>query len=145
MNKKGIQQINCLTTIFTVLILCVLCARASAQTSSVTIQMKDARLEEVISAIENQTPYLFLYIKGVNLQQPVTVNVVKRPLKEALDQIAASGKLEYAVQDLQIILSVRSDNTKQEQSLRGIITDGTLPITGATVAAMLEIKTGRSP
>lgn len=134
MNKKGIQQINCLTTVLLALILCVLSTQVFAQTSSVTLRMKDVPLEEVISAIENQTPYLFLYKKGVNLQQHLTVNISNRPLKEALDQIAASTSLDYTVQDLQIILSVRTASAQAAQALKGVVVDGTMPVTGATVA-----------
>lgn len=133
MNKKGIQQIKCLTTIFVAFVLCMLHTPASAQTSPVTLQMENAKLEEVIKAIEDQTRYLFLYKRGVDLNQRVSVQVATRPLKEALDQLVSKTDLQYTVQDLQIILSVRPKSTASQTSVQGTVTDGASPIIGATV------------
>lgn len=139
MNKKGIQQIKCLTTLLLASLLCASGITASAQTSLVSIELKEAKLKDVASVIEAQTPYLFLYERGVNLDRPVSVNVEKRPLKEALDQMVANTELEYTVHNLQIILSPGGTASSQHP-VKGVVTDGTVPITGA---AVVVVGTGR--
>ena len=141
MNKKGIQQIKCLTTTFIAFVLCLFtCTESFAQTSSVTLKMENVPLEDVITAIENQTRYLFLYKKGIDLNQKVSVNASKRPLKEVLDRLTRNTQLEYTVQDLQIILSLRPAATQNELPVRGVVSDASGPIVGATVSVAGTMK-----
>lgn len=133
MNKKRIQKIKYLITVIIFFCLCPI-NLVQAQTVPVTIQLKNAKLEEAVAAIKDQTRYLFLYKQGVDLNMTVNVDVVDRPLKEALDQMVGGSDLQYEVKDLQIILSPRPLAQEQASSVSGIVSGQGGPIAGAVVS-----------
>lgn len=132
MNKKGIQQIKCLFTLF--FLVCACCfpgTRIYAQNNSVTIDLKDVRMERVMNEIESQTSYLFLSNKDVNINSIVSVDVKARPLTEALSQMVKGTGVNYKIDGKYILLS------KVEQKplpVKGVVRDGEgQPVIGATV------------
>ena len=84
MNKKRIQQIKCLFTLFFVVCASFYATRSYAQNNAVTIRLSGVSMERVMNEIENQTNYLFLSNKDVDINSVVSVDVEARPLSEAL-------------------------------------------------------------
>ena len=77
---------------------------AMAQTVPVTLDFKDAELKTVMSSIEKQTTYLFLYDSDLNLSLKVTVKLSKQPLTVALKQIFEQTSYSYEVSGNNIVL-----------------------------------------
>ena len=66
-----------------------------AQDVRVTIRMEKVRMEQVMNEIERQTKYLFGSAENVDVKRIVTVQVVNRPLQEALTP--CSGEQMYPI------------------------------------------------
>ena len=92
-------------------------------------------MEQVISAIERQTRYLFGIGDNVNTNQLVSVHVENEPLKKALDEMVRGTDISYTVEGTNILLFQRA-NASQERpvTVSGRVTDAKgQPIIGASV------------
>lgn len=82
MNKKRIQQIKCLFTLFFVVCASFYATRSYAQNNAVTIRLSGVSMERVMNEIENQTNYLFLSNKDVDINSVVSVDVEARRFRK---------------------------------------------------------------
>lgn len=125
---------KCLLTLLT-LLFCISAGRAQAQSVAVTLNVADATLEQVMEEIENQTNYLFVYDKNVDVTRKVTLNAEQMPLKALLDQLFKSTNIIYAVENTSIVLStVSEEKAPKPGSLSGVVVDASgLPVIGAAV------------
>ncbi len=116
----------------------------SLQEARVTIHANNIQLEELLSEIENQTDYLFVYSKSkvavdrVN----VSVNATNKSVKEILDEALAGSSICYFVEGTHIVLSRSSSKARTETpgvqqgelEISGVITDQNgEPLIGANV------------
>ena len=133
MNKKFIQQIQCLVTFLFMLVLTAVPNEARSQTPvKVTLSLKNVRMQAVMNEIEKQTKYLFVTQQDVDLNRIVSVEVRDRALSEALDQMTAGSGVEYVVKAPSIILSVKK--AAEPVSVSGVVRDAAgRPIIGAAV------------
>ena len=134
MNKKIIQQIRLSILLFVPALLFPLSA-VHAQNARVTIRGNKVKMEQVISAIERQTRYLFGIDDDVNTGLLVTVQVENEPLKKALDEMVRGTDISYTVEGTNILLFRRA-NTSQKRSVKvsGRVVDASgAPIIGASV------------
>ena len=69
--------------------------------------MEKVRMEQVMNEIERQTKYLFGSAENVDVKRIVTVQVVNRPLQEALDAMLRGTNISYKVQGSKIVLKNR--------------------------------------
>lgn len=131
MDKKRIQQIKCLTTLFCV-VFTLFCSTSSyAQNSVTTIHLSNVSMERVMNEIENQTNYLFLSNKDVNINRVVSVDVEARPLSEALSQMVHGTDVVYKIDGKYILLS-KAD--RKPVTVKGVVTDSEgRPVIGAAV------------
>lgn len=128
-----------------------------AQETRVTITKNNISFEELISEIEKQTEYLFLYgDTDINLKQTVEVKAKDKTVKEVLEAVLADKGLTYKVQDNYISLystkskraitySSQSGNQSQAPYIKvtGTITDvANIPIIGANVLLKGNTSTG---
>lgn len=105
---------------------------AAAQNVRVSLDMKDAALENVLGAIESQTRYLFSPASDVNVKQSVTVQVSNVELKDVLTQLRAQTGLEFTVENATIFITQPKQPTSR--TVRGTVVDSSsLPIPGASV------------
>ena len=107
MNKKIIQQIRLSILLFVPALLFPLSA-LRAQNVRVTIRENGSKMEQVISAIERQTRYLFGIGDNVNTNQLVSVHVENEPLKKALDELVRGTDIAYTIEGTNILLSRRN-------------------------------------
>ncbi|MCD7969338.1 MAG: SusC/RagA family TonB-linked outer membrane protein [Alistipes sp.] len=145
MNKTSIQQLKCLFTLKFALCLCFLLpANAKAQTSNVTLDVRNSSLESAINEIEKQTRYLFLTSDDIDLSRSVSVTISDRPVSEALEQMLSGTDYSYRIESSNIILSRR-------QQLGPVTVTGTvydnhgMPVIGGTVVVqgtMTGVTTG---
>ncbi len=134
MNKKIIQQIRLSILLFVPALLFPLSA-LRAQNVRVTIRENGAKMEQVISAIERQTRYLFGIDDEVNTDLPVTVHAENEPLKKVLDEMFRGTDIIYTVEGTNILLTRRPAAPQSRAvSVTGRVTDASgQPIVGASV------------
>ena len=85
---------------------------AMAQTVPVTLDFKDAELKTVMSSIEKQTTYLFLYDPDFDFSLKVTVKVSRQPLSVVLKQVFDGTPFAYEVSGSNILLSMKVSSAK---------------------------------
>lgn len=126
--------------IATVLFLPLSAAAVSAQTpdAGITLDMQDARLEEVMDAIEKQSEYLFLNDQ-VDVDKKVTINVTSAGIEQVLKALFADTDVKWSIQGTNIYISISpvKDSSMGGQSdnrISGTIIDATgFPVIGAGV------------
>ena len=129
MNKKIIQRISLLILLF-VLPIAYPVTDIHAQDVRVTIRMEKVRMEQVMNEIERQTKYLFGSAENVDVKRIVTVQVVNRPLQEALDAMLRGTNVSYTVQGSNIVLkNGRSEaEAKKPAVISGVVKGTTIGI-----------------
>ena len=135
MNKKIIHRISLLILLF-VLPIAYPVTDIHAQDVRVTIRMEKVRMEQVMNEIERQTKYLFGSAENVDVKRIVTVQVVNRPLQEALDAMLRGTNVSYTVQGSNIVLkNGRSEaEAKKPAVISGVVRDAAgNPVVGAAV------------
>lgn len=122
------------------LVLSVASAFAStsySQSTSLTLQLNNTPIEDVLNRIEEQTEFRFLYNKKiVNVERKVNVAVEGKSISEVLDNLFKNAGISYTISDRQIVLNKKESLTSAQQSNRvtGVVRDeyGD-PIIGANV------------
>ncbi|MDD4108764.1 MAG: SusC/RagA family TonB-linked outer membrane protein, partial [Prolixibacteraceae bacterium] len=118
-----------------------------SQSTKLTLNLKNARLETVLRAIENQSEFFFLYNKDlIDVEQRVDINAKDKNITEVLDVILTGKKIRYYVIDRQIVLSnqavttgvavpdIIDEQNQFQQSVSGKVTDErNQPLPGVTV------------
>lgn len=145
---KKYPEFKQLTRIMRIFILCLLCsvqilfaADSFSQNARVTMNMKNVQLAKVLSEIESQTNYLFIYNNKVEVKQSTTVNVKDKPTSEVLDQVLKNTNISYSMEGSHIILSSGSNTSsvqsvaQQDRLVTGTIKDKSgEPLIGVSVA-----------
>ena len=137
MNKKSIQQIKLLITAFFAIGLLALPGTTLAQTTRVTVNLKQVSLEQAMHEIEKQTNYLFIYDEGLDLKRTVSVDAKEQPLGELLTSLFRNTPVNYSVNGTNIILTTRQAAQKADNgpvTVQGVVRDGKgQPVIGAAV------------
>ncbi|WP_255489770.1 TonB-dependent receptor [Dysgonomonas sp. 25] len=107
-----------------------------SQTSRVSIKMKNVQLDKILTEIETQTDYLFIYNNKVEAKQKLSVNVVDKPVNSLLSELFSSTDITYSMEGNHIILSKKEVNAAQQsKTISGTIVDKTgEPLIGVSVA-----------
>lgn len=86
-------------------------ATGNAQTLRVNIQVDNVSTEKVLSEIEKQTDYLFIYNKKeVDLKRKTSVNAVNKTTAEVLSAIFEGTDIIYAIEGENIMLMRKEKN-----------------------------------
>ena len=107
MKMKNQARVRFLLPVLT-RVCCLFAGTASAQSVPVTLRVSDAPLEQVLSAIEKQTTYLFVYDKNVDVACRVSIDVKDTPLNNVLNTLFQSSDIAYAVENTSIVLSQKA-------------------------------------
>lgn len=91
---------------------------------NVTLDLKNAALEEVFNAIQKQSDFTFAYSQAVGLTAPVTIQVKDMPLTEVLQKITAAAKVNFT-QVSKMIKVTNVTTAQQNVQLSGNVTDET--------------------
>ena len=119
--------------VYTLFVVCAsfYATRSYAQNNAVTIRLSGVSMERVMNEIENQTNYLFLSNKDVDINSVVSVDVEARPLSEALAQMVRGTDVVYRFDGKYILLS-KAD--RRPVTVKGVVTDADgAPVIGASV------------
>lgn len=117
-------------------------ATGNAQTMRVNIQVENVSTEKVLSEIEKQTDYLFVYNQNeVDLKRKTSVNAVNKTTAEVLSTIFNGTDIIYAIEGENIMLmrkeknlAVVPDAVQQDNKITGTVLDATgMPVIGANI------------
>lgn len=115
-----------------------------SQQTKLSLDMKNARLEDVIDQIEKSSEFFFMYNKSmVNIDRRVDIVVEGQLVNQILDKLFENTDITYSIKDRQIMLinshlqgeSVEATSQQQKKTISGKVTDSsgsTLP--GVSVA-----------
>jgi hypothetical protein len=137
-NFKRIFIIMKSTIFFLLLSMSMFATDLSSQSANVSILLKNNNLENVLSEIEKQTDYLFIYKKNdINLKRKVSINAVNRAVKSVLHEIFNGTDISYAMEGNSIML-MKGEKSQQPQQngkqVMGTVTDDTgEPLIGVSV------------
>jgi TonB-linked SusC/RagA family outer membrane protein len=127
-----IMKLTCILTVF-----CVLDTFANVNAQTVTLKMQDAEIAKVLSSIERQGAFRFLYNSRLkDLKQKVDVAFNNADISEVLETLFARTKLTYRRLDNNLI-AIRAEEVMLDQDIRitGKITSGDAnePVAAASV------------
>ena len=112
---------------------------AQSHSALITINKSDVDLLNIMADIENQSNYLFVYSKAVNVHRHASINVVEKPLNEVLQNLFKNSEVRFAIEGSYIVLSSNEqDGAKSIMQSRTSIT-GTVtatdnePMPGVTI------------
>lgn len=137
--KKILMRLHIILLLLTCTV--ITATAADVQVQSISIEAKATPMYQVFKQIEKQTSYVFWYKgKMVEKNTPITVSVVKQPLKPALDKIFANIPFTYEIVEEIIVVKdklskpQKTANAPKGQSFSGAVTDeNDQPLLGASV------------
>ena len=137
-SKKTFRIMKLTSFLLLVTILNVFGSKTYSQNTRLSLDMKDASIQTVLKAIEDQSEFFFLYSsKMIDVNQKVDISIEDRKINEVLDDLLATTDIKYAVKDRQILLvnkDAQESPELQQNKVSGIVTgkDGA-PLPGVNV------------
>ena len=110
-----------------------------SQSAKISIPRSSLTVSELLSKIESQTDYLFVYNKqNVDTKRTVTVDAENKAVSEILDEAFEGTGIHYVVEEHNIVLTGNNEDTASVQqnklAIKGIVTDTKgEPIIGANI------------
>ena len=106
-----------------------------SQTSQFSFKMENASIKEVISKIESQSEYYFLYNSElIDVTRKVDISVKNEKVEDILPRLFNSNEVNFVIRDRYIVLTPVVEKVVQQKSVSGKITDaGGQPLPGVTV------------
>lgn len=109
-----------------------------AQKASVSLEVHNQALKEVLEEIENQSEFTFFFNnRHVNLHRLVSVSAQKSSIFKILDEIFAGTGVSYSVLENKIILSAKRESQQQSsfvEKITGKVVDSNGdPVAGANI------------
>lgn len=109
-----------------------------SQQAKLSLDMRNARVEDVIDKIEKNSEFFFMYNKNmIDVDRKVDIQVEEKSINQILDKIFENTGITYSIKDRQILLinnrlqgEVKDSNTQQQKSISGKVSDssgGSLP------------------
>lgn len=115
-------------------------ANGNAQSMRVNINVENVSTKKVLSEIEKQTDYLFVYNKKeVDLDRKTSVNAVNKTTADVLSSIFEGTDIVYAIEGENIMLMRKEESAshtalQEEKKITGTVVDVSgMPIIGANV------------
>ncbi len=106
-----------------------------SQSTRLTLNLKDARVEDVLIKIEEQSNLYFIYNREVvNVNRKVDVLCTDQKISDVLTNLFNGTNVSFEIQDLHIVLKSNSESSTQPASVSGKVTDSSgQPLPGVTV------------
>jgi len=144
-NKKinHFFRIMKITTLFLFIgILSVYAENSFSQNARVSIKENNIQLEKVLTEIEKQTDYLFIYNDQVEVKRRVSVDASNKPVYQVLNDIFRNTDINYLMEGTHIILSNKIEKInavnaplQDSKTVTGTVSDvNKEPLTGVSVA-----------
>lgn len=104
-----------------------------SQSAKVSLNMKNATVEDVLNAIEDNSEFHFLYnSKLINVDRKVSINAADKSIESVLSTLFSNYGIEYKIDERQIILS-RKDLTTEKTQKNKVITGVVVDASGETI------------
>ena len=137
-----IVRIMRLTFLFMLVGLMQVSASVYSQSTQLNLDMKDAKVEDVLHAIEKQSEFRFAYSKEyVDLNRTVNADFQNETIQEVLDAIFAGTNIRYHIEDRHILLyDYRESSTEGTAQQKELTVSGYVknekgePLPGATIS-----------
>jgi TonB-linked SusC/RagA family outer membrane protein len=95
-----------------------------SQATRVTLNVKNTTLEDVLTLIEKQSSYVFMYNRQIiDVTKKTEIKVENASIKDALDQLFAKMNIRYRIINKQIVLSPEYAGPEPNKSITGKVTD----------------------
>ncbi|MEI6138348.1 MAG: TonB-dependent receptor [Mariniphaga sp.] len=116
----------------------VIAVNSYSQTTTLSLNLKNTSIKQVLNQIEDQSEFYFLYSsKIVDVERKVDVNVNGEKISKILDNMFAGTEIVPTILDRQIVLAPKSmgeSTSQQAKNVSGTVKDEKgLPIPGATI------------
>jgi TonB-linked SusC/RagA family outer membrane protein len=142
-NSPGVRKmLLCMKLTFVISLVAVLqtwAAVSYSQTTTLSINLKNATVQAVLQQVEDQSEFYFLYSRSViNVDRIVDVQLKEAKITEVLNALFNESDVAYKVDGRQIVLSKKSESSafdmQQQKSVTGKVTDsGGGPLPGVSV------------
>ena len=133
---KIIKRMKVFTFIMLVAVIHV-SANSYAQNTHLSINMRDVSIKDVLSQIEDQTEFRFLYSDSkVDVLDIVNVDVNKQSIDAVLKHVFDGTSIKYKIVDRQILLFGDTESVVNQLSktVKGVVNDDSgSPLPGVTV------------
>ena len=146
---KKIFLIMKLTTFFILISICsVFAGKTYSQNKTLTLKMNKTTIKNVLSGIEEQSDFCFMYnSKIIDVERKVSVDVKNKKVEEVLNSLFAGTNVGYVIKDRFIVLATNGEGEKsssffqQQKVVSGIVTDESgEPLPGVTVVLKGTMK-----
>ncbi len=151
--KKLLQTAKIVIFLLFCGVLNVLAIPTIHQFTKISLNLRNATIEQVLDKIEEQSEYNFQYDqKLIDATRKVDIVAESKSVNEILDNIFDGNDVKYSILDRQIILSDKSDvsliNGLQQREITGRVTDSqtgeALPgvniiVKGTTIGALTDV------
>lgn len=119
----------------------VLANKSYSQTKMLNLNIRGATVKEVLSSIEKQSEFYFLYSENlIDVERKVNITIENKKIEQALNLIFEGTNVNYSIRDRIIVLTtpevrtVELDVLQQQKKVSGIVTDSDgKPLPGVTV------------
>jgi TonB-linked SusC/RagA family outer membrane protein len=142
-NKKCLRIMR-LTFLFIFVSLMQVSASLYSQSTKLSLNFQNARVVDVLEAIENQSEFRFAYsAKYIDMNRKVNVEVKGKSIEQTLSILFEGAGVTYSINDRHIMLfraDMEPNSTQQQQSksVSGKVTDSS----GATVPGVSVVLKG---
>lgn len=133
--KKNLLKMKLTILIFLLSLAQLMASQSFAQSARLTLNLKDATVEEVLMKIEKQSNLFFIYNREVvDVDRKVDASYVNQKVTDVLTGLFRGTGVEYEIQDRHIILKSSSSENSQQKAISGKVTDTAgSPLPGVSV------------
>ena len=133
--KKNLLKMKLTILIFLLSLVQLMASQSFAQSARLTLNLKNARVEDVLMKIEEQSNLYFIYNRDVvDVNRIVNVSCTNQKVTEILTNLFHGTDVDYDIQDRHIILKSSSSQISQTKSISGKVSDSSgTPLPGVTV------------
>ena len=126
--KKMLLYMKLTSVILLVAVLQTWAAVSYSQTTTLSINLKNAPVQTVLQQVEDQSEFYFLYSRSlIDVDRTVDVQLKDAKINEVLNALFNGSDVAYKVEGRQIVLSRKSENsileTQQQKSVSGKVID----------------------
>lgn len=138
-NSKVLRVMRLTSYLMLLTIFQAVAGNSYSQNTRLSFKMNDAKVKEVLSAIEEKSEYYFLFnSKLVDVDRKVDINVSNQQIDKILTTLFAGYNVGYTVMDRQIIIQPNElpaeTSSVQQRSVSGIVKDESgSPIPGVAI------------
>ena len=121
---------------FTLVLHIMLLASFSVHAQTLTLDVKNKPMREVLALVEEQTGHHFFYNSNLpGLDTPVTLSVTDMPMEQALKKLFHTTGITYKMAENKVIVLSPEEKKKTTRVIGGIVTDKAThePVIGASV------------